>query len=97
MKIKLVRGKIDCTVAYVFAPYFQDSLLLELSQTSNPMVAFDESLNKVSQKDQMDVFIRSWSVTEGTMKTRYLTSCFLGHTRAEDLAFTFKRATHVIS
>lgn len=57
------------------------------------MVSFDESLNKVSQKEQLDVMVRYWAPTDATVRTQYLTSCFLGHTCAEDLASAFRKAT----
>lgn len=58
------------------------------------VVAFDESLNEIAQKEQMNVLIRFWDPAD--VKTRYPTSCFLGHTCGEDLAAAFKKATENI-
>lgn len=45
--------------------------------------SFDESLNKIAQKGQMDVIVRYWK--DNQVHTRYLTSMFLGHAAATDL------------
>ena len=39
---------------------------------------FDESLNTVTKRKQMDIHIRSW--TDGQVMSTYLTSQFMGHT-----------------
>ncbi|CAN7981862.1 unnamed protein product [Ixodes pacificus] len=44
----------------------------------------------------MNVLVRYWDQTDATVKTRYLTSCFLGHTCAEEFASAFRKGTEVI-
>ena len=49
------------------------------------MISFDESLNKVLQKEQMDIIVRFWDKEKNKVSSRFLNSQFLGHTRAADL------------
>ncbi|KAH8027889.1 hypothetical protein HPB51_011119 [Rhipicephalus microplus] len=95
-KLQLGKDKVGYTICYGIAPYFRNRLLSKLHSVPHVVVAFDESLNKIAQKEQMDVLIRFWDPADDVVKTRYLTSCFLGHTRAEDLAAAFKKATENI-
>ncbi|XP_070386228.1 uncharacterized protein [Dermacentor albipictus] len=96
-KVQLGKDKVGYTIVYGLAPFFRESLVSELNQASYLVLAFDESLNKVAQKEQMDVLVHFWSDAEGSVKTRYLTSCFLGRTRAEELVSAFKSATDGLS
>ncbi|XP_077511308.1 uncharacterized protein LOC144121784 [Amblyomma americanum] len=95
-KMQLGKDKVGYTICHGIGPYFQEKLLSSLSSVPYLVIAFDESLNKVTQKEQMDVLIRYWDQTDATVKTRYLTSCFLGHTCAEDLSVAFRKATEGI-
>ncbi|XP_049267935.1 uncharacterized protein LOC125756916 [Rhipicephalus sanguineus] len=95
-KMQLVKDKTGYTICYGIAPYFRNGLLSKLHGVPHVVVAFDEFLNKIAQKEQMNVLIRFWDPADGVVKTRYLTSCFLGHTCAEDLAAAFKKATENI-
>ena len=55
----------------------------ELCNTEFLSFPFDESLNKQTQTQQMDIALRY--VYEGKSNIRYLTSQFHGYTTAEDL------------
>ncbi|KAH8040727.1 hypothetical protein HPB51_012042 [Rhipicephalus microplus] len=93
-KLHLGKDKVGYTICHGIAAYFRKNLLSSLAGVPFLVVSFDESLNKVSQKLQMDVLVRYWDdTTDGTVKTQYLTSCFSGHTCAEDLASAFRKAT----
>ncbi|XP_040067150.1 uncharacterized protein LOC120840620 [Ixodes scapularis] len=92
-KMQLGKDKVGYTVCHGLAPYFREKLLSILAGVSYLVVSFDESLNKVSQKEQLDVMVRYWAPTDATVRTQYLTSCFLGHICAEDLASAFRKAT----
>jgi len=54
------------------------------------VACFDEALNKVAQKGQMDIVIRFWDTATNQVSTRYLTSVFLGHATAKNLEEKFK-------
>ena len=56
------------------------------------VISFDESLNKVLQKEQMDIIVRFWDKEKNKVSSRYLNSQFLGHTRAADLLQKFREA-----
>ncbi|GBM75925.1 hypothetical protein AVEN_125336-1 [Araneus ventricosus] len=89
--MQLQRDKVGYLLAYGIAPFFFEK---ELSDKCNKceflVVRFDESLNKVAQKQQMDINVRFWDEQEKQVCTRYLTSVFLGRTRASDLLQAFK-------
>ena len=51
------------------------------------MLAFDESLNNDFQNKQLDLQVRLWDVR--MIKTRYVSSSFMGHARAVDLMSHF--------
>ncbi|KAH6944218.1 hypothetical protein HPB50_002348 [Hyalomma asiaticum] len=95
-KVQLGKDKVGYTICHGIAPYFCTMLLSSLVNVPYLVVCFDEALNKVTQKQQMDVLIRYWDAADDSMKTRYLTSCFLDHTCAEDLASAFRKAVQEI-
>ena len=55
-------------------------------------ISFDESLNRVLQKEQMDIIVRFWDKEKNKVSSRYRNSQFLGHTRAADLLHKFREA-----
>ena len=57
------------------------------------VISFDELLNKVLQKEQMGIIARFCDKEKNKVSSRYLTSQFLGHTRAADLLQKFKEAS----
>jgi hypothetical protein len=59
-KIQLSRTKVGYTVVYGLAPYFEKTLTKNISDCTQIVLCFDESLNKVSQRQQMDLHIRFW-------------------------------------
>jgi hypothetical protein len=91
-KMQLKRSKIGYSIVYGIAPFFKTQLNKDISQCKYFSVGFDESLNKVSQKTQMDVNIRFWSDDCDTVCTRYYTSSFLNRTTANDIRHNFKIA-----
>lgn len=70
------------------APYFYDVLTDEIRRADCYVISFDESLNKVTQEEQMDIVVRYWK--NNSVSTRYYGSQFLGHTKACDLVDNFK-------
>lgn len=56
------------------------------------LLCFDESLNKILQRGQMDVVVRYFDDKAKACCTQYLTSTFLGRARAEDLLLKFTEA-----
>ena len=79
--------KLSYLITFGIAPYFKELLLAELTEVPCFVLSFDESFNPELQQEQMDFVVRYFA--QGMVKTRYLTSAFLGHTRAEDLKAKF--------
>ena len=92
-------GKTKC--AYILhhgvAPFFEKLLLDEIKLSNFYSVSFDESMNKVTQNEQMDIVITYWNNENNNVEVRYLTSIFLGHTKAADLLVGFEKATDVLN
>ncbi|KAH7977252.1 hypothetical protein HPB49_000157 [Dermacentor silvarum] len=70
-------------------------LLLSLVNVPYLVVPY-KVLNKITQEQQMDVLIRYWDAADDSVKTRCLTSRFLGHTCAEGFASAFRKAVQEI-
>ena len=78
----VVQPRLSYLITFGIAPYFKELLLAELTEAPCFVLSFDESFNPELQQEQMDFVVRYFA--QGMVKTRYLTSAFLGHTRAED-------------
>lgn len=74
-------------VTFGLGPYLEHCLLdmVQQSNVKNIVILFDESHNKSLEKKQVDVHFRFWDYTKNSVVTKYLTSEFIGHGRAEDL------------
>lgn len=90
--MKLQRTKIGYTLVYGLAPYFKNQLLDFLLKCPYLVVGFDESLNKVCQRQQMDLNARFWDDSTDEVRVRYVTSVFLGRCKAVDLLTGFLSA-----
>lgn len=91
--MKLQRTKIAYTITFGLAPYFSRELLDVCSSCDHYVINFDESLNKVVDKGQMDVFIRFWDSKTNRVCTWYFTSSFMGHATAADVRTSCGEAT----
>ena len=89
-KMEFSRQKIAYMNVYGLAKYFNDMLLEELKSCKDIVICFDESVNKVAQRQQMDIAVRFWNKETDEVSTRYLSSAFLGRTKATNLVFEFK-------
>lgn len=90
-KIQLSRTKVSYLITYGIAPYFSNDLFHLLKNCTNLVVEFDETLNKISQKQQMDISARYWNENKGLVESRYVGSAFLSSTRATDLIAGLKK------
>jgi hypothetical protein len=84
-KLRLGADKMAYIVKFGLAPYFHEQLLSELNKAEHFVHAFDESMNKICQQEQMDIHVRFWDSSANRVVNRYLGSNFLGHTTADDL------------
>jgi len=60
LQIKLQRTKLTYTIVHGLAKHFLHELQDNIKKVDFFTIAFDESLNKISEKEQMDIFIRYW-------------------------------------
>ena len=81
--------KASYNIAHGLAPYFHDLVYNSVLQSDNIVACFDESLNEIVQKGQMDLCVRYWDVNKSRAATRYFDSLFLGHATANDLQSSF--------
>lgn len=86
-EFKMQKDKVSYVITYGLGPYFQKSLIDEIKPCKYIAISFDESLNKVAQKAQMDFVVRFWKNDQ--VETRYLTSTFLESATAENLRTAF--------
>ena len=89
-KLSLGKTKVPYVVVHGLAPYFHDNTAKVLNDCNYFVACFEEALNYVVQRGQMDVHIRFWDETQRKDATRYFASAFLGHARATDLLEKFK-------
>lgn len=55
LKMKLSRSKAAYTIVYGIAKAFEKEIEELISTTNDIVLGFDETLNKISQKNQMDI------------------------------------------
>ena len=77
--------KIGYLSTHGLYPHFQDVTHENLSIADIFAVSYNESLNKIAQKPQMDISVRFIDPKDSLIKTRYLTSEFLSSCKALDL------------
>ena len=88
--MSLGRTKVAYTIVHGIAPYVRKELLSELAKSPVYVACFDESLNKISTRGQMDIHVRFW--VDNKVITRFLTFEFLGHATAANLVDSFNSA-----
>lgn len=91
-RLKLHRTKISYVINFGLGQYFFRELQDMCTKCDYVVIGFDESVNKVSQKGQMDAFVRFWDPLVNQVSTRYYGSAFLGHAKADDLMTAFRIA-----
>jgi len=90
---KFACGKDKCSYICRFgiAPHFTELLQQDINACAEFVLLFDESMNSSTHNKQLDIHIRFWQ-TDNTVKTRFLTSEFMGHATAEQLLEKFMAA-----
>jgi len=78
------------------APYFRNDLLTTLSTVPFYSVSFDESLNRIFQKGQMDLLARFWDEKDGMASTRYLKSELMDRSSAVDFLEHFQTVPRIL-
>jgi len=89
-KFSLGRTKASYIINYGLAKFFAQELKDKLKSTESFVICFDESLNRVVQRGQMDLVVRYFDDAANQVIKKYLTSVFLGRATATDLLAKFK-------
>ena len=81
---KMSKDKIGYVLTYGLGQYYQEKATDTVLSAELFVAMFDESLNKVSPKCQMDLHIRFIN-DKNMVETKYISSAFLGHPTAANL------------
>ena len=84
--------KLSYVINFGITTHSRALLLEKLVKSKFYTVCFDESLNEVVQKCQMDFSLRFWDKTANEAVVQYFDSKFLGHASAQDLFKEFQEA-----
>lgn len=85
------RTKVGYIVAFGLAHYYKEIITKDLQEVESYVAMFYESLNKVSQKLQMDIALRYWCPRADEVTTSYFSSTFLTKCKADDLVRNFNK------
>ena len=88
-RFTLGRSKYHYVMNFGIAEYIKDCLTDAIKASPYFSVSFDESLNEILQKCQMDVVIKYWDSKKNEAVSKYFSSTFLGHASAEHLKTAF--------
>lgn len=92
------RNVVHHSVRFGSMAHFQRELASQVKNCEYFVLAFNESLNKVTQHRQiLDVHISFFDNSSGQVSTQYLGSQFLGHATADDLVEKFGEASKDLS
>ena len=92
-RFTLTPSKCSYVICHGIAPFFKTLLPDELKEALFYVMSYDESLNHITQIDQMDVIVRFWDDNKKRVQVRYFDSGFLGHTGAKQLLEEFHELT----
>ena len=82
----LSRTKCTYLINFGLSPYFKLELVNCIKASPYFIASVDESLNQVTQNEQMDIQIRYWNESTVMVETRCFDSKFLKRPNAENLA-----------
>lgn len=90
---RMAEDKLAYVTTFGLSPHFQQQSVMRISSASEFTISFDEAHNTVVQKGQLDVWVRYFDDSKGCVCSEYLTSVFMGHSRASNLLESIKEAT----
>ena len=88
-KFTFGKTKGSYNITHGLSSYFHNIVYNLVLQSDHIVACFDESLNEVVQKGQMDLCFCYWDVYKSWAATRYFDSSFLGHATANNLQSSF--------
>lgn len=91
-KVTIGSTKLAYYITYGLAPYYHNQLIRALLTCDKVVVCFDEAMNAVAQRGQMDIVLRYWNNETNTVCSRYFGSAFMGRASAEHILASFKEA-----
>ena len=92
-KFSMGKTKLAYTVTHGLAPFFHQKLLNAINVSDAYVICFDEALNQVVQRGQMDIVVRFWDTRVNEVSSCYFNSAFMGHSTATDVVNAFQEAT----
>ena len=96
-QFSLGKDKAGYYIHFGLAPFIKQKLVSLVNTCPFYVLLFDEALNRISQKEQMDIHVRFWHPELNEVHTRYFNSVFLGHTKATDLLGGIKEGLETLS
>ena len=81
---KMSKDKASYVINFGLGEFYKEEANETINQCDYFVVQFDESLNKVAQRGQMDMHIR-YIDSSNLVNTKYITSAFIGHATAQNL------------
>ena len=87
--LQLGSNKASYIITHGLGEYYKRQINNTIGSSELLVAQFDESLNKVSQRGQMDLHVR-YIASDDLVQTKYVTSAFLGRASAENLLEAFK-------
>ncbi|KAJ8048381.1 hypothetical protein HOLleu_00669 [Holothuria leucospilota] len=76
-------------VCFDLATHFKQLLVDDMKGEENYIIMFDESLNEIKNSKQMDIHVRGWNRKTNQVDSRYYSSVFMGHGKADDMTEHF--------
>ena len=86
-RLSLVKAKCMYAIYCGLSPYSSAELLRSIKNCGPVVVCFDEALNKIVQKCQMDIIIRYYDINK--LDSPCFNSSFLGSSSAKDILESF--------
>ena len=66
-------------ILHQYGPYYRLVLTNEIKASPYYSTSFDETLNKVTQQEQMDIYMTFWKSDRKRVESRYFETDFMGH------------------
>jgi len=88
----LSRTKCTYLINFGLSPIFKSKLIKDIQSSPYFVASYDESMNRISQDEQMDVQIRYWNDLSGLVETRYFDSKFIKRPNAVNLLEELNKA-----
>ena len=84
------KDKCSYYINYSIKPYYKSVLTNEIKASPYYSKSFDETLNKITQQEQMDIYVALWNSGTKRVESRYFEADFMGHTTANDPLNSFQ-------